>query len=172
MRYMYISSGCFVCVWDTCILFGCFVCVWDTCIYHLVVLSVYEIHIYIIWVFCLCIKYMYRSSECFICVWDTCIYHLGVLSVYDMSVYTCTIWLFCLCIYLWYTCLYHLGVFSDFRNVPPCTVYLSIIIAVIFWMVSGFFLEKLASLFRISALSCDFPCLERPLHGGNIADTT
>ena len=69
--------------------------------------------------FCLCI-----------CLWDTCIYHLGVLSVYEIHVYI--IWMFCLCICLWDTCIYHLGVLSDFRNVPPCTVYLSIITAVFF----------------------------------------
>ena len=30
--------------------------------------SIYEIHVYIIWVCCLCMRYMYISSGCFVCV--------------------------------------------------------------------------------------------------------
>ena len=95
--------------------------------------SVYEVHVYIIWVFCLCMRYMYISSGCFvcvsvyeihvyiiwvfclcICVWDTCIYHLGVLSVYEIHVYI--IWVFCLCICVWDTCIYHMGVLSVYLS--------------------------------------------------------
>ena len=136
MRYMYISSGCFVCV------------------------SVYEIQIYIyVYIFCLCVRYMYISYGCFVYVWDTCIYNLGVLSVYTN-------------VYLWDTCLYYLDALSDFPVSRPL-LYIYLLLLQCFCLNCLFFSKKkkIASLFRISSLSCDFPCLERPLHGRNIADT-
>ena len=159
MKYIYISFKCFVWVFFSYevhiyISFGSFV--WGV---------FYEIHIYIIWVFCpgffamkyiyyiyiiwvfcpgfFSMKYMYISSGCF--VW-------GFFS-YEIHIYI--IWVFCL-------------TFGMSR------LLLATIIAVIFLNGLGvvfFFFEKTCIIISYFRFQLRHPCPEPLLHGRNVADT-